>query len=72
MIAEAIDPTSPPDAIAEEEVAAVPYASLAGFTMLINTVNGKDHLKHLKRTGGGVGSSKFDDKQKTIESFFKR
>jgi hypothetical protein len=36
------------------------------------TVNGKDHLKGLKRTGGGVGSSRHDASQKGIESFFKR
>lgn len=43
-----------------------------GHNMVIKTVNGKDHLKSLKRTGGGVGSSKFDEGQKSIESFFKK
>ncbi|PSN61234.1 phosphoglycerate mutase-like protein, partial [Corynespora cassiicola Philippines] len=38
----------------------------------IQTVNGKDHLKGLKRTGGGVGSSRHDASQKNIDSFFKR
>ncbi|KAF2624180.1 phosphoglycerate mutase-like protein [Macroventuria anomochaeta] len=38
----------------------------------ILTINGKDHLKGLKRTGGGVGSSRHDASQKGIESFFKR
>ncbi len=40
--------------------------------IVIRTVNGKEHLKGLKRTGGGVGSSKFDEGQKSIESFFKK
>lgn len=40
--------------------------------MVIKTVNGKEHLKGIKRTGGGVGSSKFDEGQKSIESFFKK
>ena len=41
------------------------------YKMTIKTVNGKEHLKDLKRTRG-VGSSKFDEGQKTIESFFKK
>lgn len=39
---------------------------------VILTINGKDHLKGLKRTGGGVGSSRHDSSQKNIDSFFKR
>ncbi|KAL8686237.1 MAG: hypothetical protein Q9218_007249 [Villophora microphyllina] len=39
--------------------------------ILIKTVNGKDHLKGLKRTRG-VGSSQYDEGQKKIESFFKK
>lgn len=42
------------------------------WTTLITTVNGRDHLKGLKRTGGGVGSSRHDTSQKNIDSFFKR
>lgn len=38
----------------------------------ILTINGKDHLKGLKRTGGGVGSSRYDTSQMGIDSFFKR
>ena len=43
---------------------------LHGWKMTIKAVNGKEHLKGLKRTGGGVGSSKYDESQKKIESFF--
>ncbi|KAF1836847.1 phosphoglycerate mutase-like protein [Decorospora gaudefroyi] len=43
-----------------------------GWTTTILTINGKDHLKNLKRTGGGVGSSAHDASQKKIEAFFKR
>lgn len=43
-----------------------------GWSTTIMTINGKDHLKGLKRTGGGVGSSRHDASQKGIESFFKR
>ncbi|KAF7552928.1 hypothetical protein G7Z17_g4006 [Cylindrodendrum hubeiense] len=37
----------------------------------IETINGMDHVKGLKRTRGGIGSAKFDEKQKTMDSFFK-
>lgn len=43
-----------------------------GWSTTILTINGKDHLKGLKRTGGGVGSSRHDASQKSIETFFKR
>jgi len=43
-----------------------------GWNTIISTVNGRDHLRGLKRTGGGVGSSRHDASQKNIESFFKR
>lgn len=43
-----------------------------GWSTKILTINGKDHLKGLKRTGGGVGSSRHDTSQKSIETFFKR
>lgn len=42
------------------------------FNITVKVINGKEHLKGLKRTGGGVGSSKFDEGQKSIETFFKR
>lgn len=37
----------------------------------IETINGMDHVKGLKKTRGGIGSAKFDEKQKTMDSFFK-
>jgi len=46
--------------------------SLSEFKMVIRAVNAQDHLSGLKRTRGGVGSSKLDDDQKKIESFFKK
>ena len=42
------------------------------YKMTIVVVNSREHLQRLKRTGGGVGSSKHDDKQKHLESFFKK
>ncbi|KAL2037207.1 hypothetical protein N7G274_010070 [Stereocaulon virgatum] len=39
--------------------------------VIIRTVNGKEHLQGLKRTRG-VGSSKYDESQKSIDSFFKK
>ncbi|KAJ4983792.1 phosphoglycerate mutase family protein [Stagonosporopsis vannaccii] len=43
-----------------------------GWSTTILMINCKDHLKGLKRTGGGVGSSRHDPSQQSIESFFKR
>lgn len=40
--------------------------------MIIKSVNGREHLKNLKRTRGGIGSSKHDEGQRRIESFFKK
>lgn len=45
---------------------------LQEYKVIIKTVNGKEHLQGLKRTKGGVGSSKYDESQKPIDSFFKK
>jgi hypothetical protein len=45
---------------------------LHGWTATIETVNGKIHLQGLKRTGGGVGSAKYNAGQKSIDTFFKK
>lgn len=45
---------------------------LLAFRMTILTINSKDHLNGLKRTRGGVGSSRHDEGQKKIEAFFKK
>ena len=42
------------------------------WTVNILAINSRVHLQGLKRTGGGVGSSKFDAGQKSINSFFKK
>ena len=63
--------TAPNTQEAKSDVRGGP-AMLYNHTMVIKAVNRKDHLQGLKRTGGGVGSSKFDEGQKTIESFFKK
>ena len=47
-------------------------AVLYDWSITVRAVNSKDHLKGLKRTGGGVGSSKFDETQKSIDTFFKK
>ncbi|KAF2433147.1 phosphoglycerate mutase-like protein [Tothia fuscella] len=49
-----------------------PPKPFATWTTTIHGVNSKKHLVGLKRTGGGVGSSRHDTKQKSIDTFFKR
>ncbi|KAF5696433.1 hypothetical protein FGLOB1_13520 [Fusarium globosum] len=39
--------------------------------MRVVKINSVDHLKGLRKTRGGIGSAKFDVKQKTMDSFFK-
>ncbi|KAF3932574.1 hypothetical protein ABW20_dc0106352 [Dactylellina cionopaga] len=41
-----------------------------GMTVVIEGVNEKAHLAGLKRTGGGVGSEKFDERQTKLDGFF--
>ncbi|KAA8618492.1 phosphoglycerate mutase family protein [Pyrenophora tritici-repentis] len=64
---------------ADPSTSPVPVSSLAttsriaqGWSAKILTINGKDHLQGLKRTGGGVGSARHDASQKSIDTFFKR
>lgn len=38
--------------------------------MTVTSVNTTDHLQGLKKTRGGIGSAAFDQKQKTMDSFF--
>ncbi|KAK2756791.1 hypothetical protein FQN54_005237 [Arachnomyces sp. PD_36] len=44
--------------------------ALPGWQMKILTVNGQHHVSTLKRTRGGLGSSRHDKRQKQIDSFF--
>jgi broad specificity phosphatase PhoE len=48
------------------------FRMLDGWTTTINTINSTSHLIGLRRTGGGLGSAAHDEKQKTIDSFFKK
>ena len=45
---------------------------LARWRLLITAANETSHLVNLKRTGGGVGSSKHDSEQQKLEKFFKK
>jgi hypothetical protein len=55
-------------------------ASLAPFPpriikelqLVVKAVNSQEHLKHLKKTRGGIGSLKHDSNQKKVDSFFKK
>ena len=42
------------------------------WTMLIRKINSTDHLKSLKRTRGGVGSSTYDSRQQKLDGFFSK
>ncbi|KAI1488737.1 phosphoglycerate mutase-like protein [Biscogniauxia mediterranea] len=38
--------------------------------LTVRCTNNLDHLRGLKKTRGGIGSAKFDSRQRTMESFF--
>lgn len=41
-----------------------------GVQLQVTTVNCVEHLDGLKKTRGGIGSARFDPKQKTMDAFF--
>ena len=45
---------------------------LLSLLLVVKDVNCQEHLRGLKKTRGGIGSSKHDDKQQTVDSFFKK
>ncbi|KAF9878739.1 phosphoglycerate mutase family protein [Colletotrichum karsti] len=45
-------------------------ATWPGLSIKTVTVNSTEHLQGLKKTRGGIGSAKFDEKQKTLNAFF--
>lgn len=44
--------------------------SWQAFRLRVERVNCTDHLKGLKKTRGGIGSARFDEKQRKMDSFF--
>ncbi|KAH7399121.1 histidine phosphatase superfamily [Phaeosphaeria sp. MPI-PUGE-AT-0046c] len=60
------------DDVKSDTVPTPPPRLAKGWSTTVLSINGKDHLKGLKRTGGGVGSSRHDTSQVSIETFFKR
>ena len=59
-----------PDSESSQMAGRLPYSS--NFLVTIARVNCLKHLETLKRTRGGVGSSKHDEGQRSIDSFFKK
>ncbi|PNS17023.1 2,3-bisphosphoglycerate-dependent phosphoglycerate mutase [Sphaceloma murrayae] len=49
-----------------------PAVMLSDYTVNVLTVNGQEHLKGIKRARGGIGSAKYDEGQKSLDSFFKK
>lgn len=45
---------------------------LKGWTTTVNTINGTLHLNGLKRAPGGIGSAAHDEKQQSLDAFFKK
>jgi 2,3-bisphosphoglycerate-dependent phosphoglycerate mutase len=49
-----------------------PGRELYDLKLNIEAINCVDHLNGLKKTGGGIGSSKFDPKQATLDAFLSK
>ncbi|KAI1406947.1 phosphoglycerate mutase-like protein [Hypoxylon sp. FL1857] len=45
-------------------------ANDSALRLVIEFTNSLDHLEGLKKTRGGIGSAKFDSRQRTMDSFF--
>jgi hypothetical protein len=45
--------------------------STSKVSVLVTAINCVDHLKGFKKTKGGIGSSTFDEKQRTMDSFLR-
>lgn len=43
----------------------------SGWQMLVLSVNNTSHLLDLRRTGGGIGSATHDQRQRTLDGFFR-
>ncbi|CAI0652822.1 unnamed protein product, partial [Colletotrichum noveboracense] len=59
-----VTPAAPPS----KEPATAP--TWPGLSIKTVAVNSTEHLQGLKKTRGGIGSAKFDEKQKTLNAFF--
>jgi len=67
--------TSPMAIIPSDAAAATtssPSIELRDLLLVVKSVNNLEHLKGLKKTRGGIGSARHDDKQQTVDRFFKR
>jgi hypothetical protein len=56
----------------DASLAPSPPRSIKELQLVVKAVNSQEHLKHLKKTRGGIGSLKHDSNQKTVDSFFKK
>ena len=50
----------------------IPASKGLDFALAVRAVNSQDHLTGLKKTRGGIGNLRHDEKQKTVDSYFKR
>ena len=64
--------TASPEVEVEELSKPASPAVLYDWMLAVDAINSKEHLRGLKRTGGGLGSARHDKKQKQIDSFFKK
>lgn len=64
--------TEPPVAspVSNDNIGSPAKPNPRSLRLNIELVNNLDHLEGLKKTRGGIGSAKFDTRQRTMDSFF--
>jgi hypothetical protein len=80
VVTELADPTTSRGVISMPSVsldtgdtpAPPPKANFHRLSLMVKAVNSQDHLRDLKKTRGGIGNLKHDEKQTTMDSFVKR
>ncbi|KAH6656608.1 histidine phosphatase superfamily [Truncatella angustata] len=61
---------SPLDRAAQSGIGDDVDATSSRLTMTVQHINNTDHLGGLKKTRGGIGSAKFDERQRPVTAFF--
>lgn len=68
--AKELPPSKPSSSSQQPSVSRYTGQALSAAQVTFAAINYVNHLSTLKKTGGGIGNSKFDKKQRKIDSFF--
>lgn len=63
--------TAPSGALTRQVTSVAAGNSLPGWQMVVLSANSRVHLLDLRRTRGGIGSATYDQRQQTLDGFFR-